>query len=101
MPHCKFVIGNSSSGIIEAPFLRVPTINIGDRQEGRFKANSVIDTQPKRNLILKSIEKIYTKKFRKKLDENGIETGTHYKPIHLMKMYKNLHRVKIIKKVIF
>ncbi len=27
-------------------------------------------------------------KFRKKLDENGIETGTHYKPIHLMKMYK-------------
>ena len=62
------ILGNSSSGLIEAPSLKIPTINIGDRQEGRLKASSVIDTEPKRNLILKSIEKIYTKKFRKKLN---------------------------------
>ena len=61
------ILGNSSSGLIEAPSLKIPTINIGDRQEGRFKANSVIDCKPNRNLILKSINKIYSKKFRKKL----------------------------------
>jgi len=61
------ILGNSSSGLIEAPSLKIPTINIGDRQEGRFKANSVIDCKPNRNLILKSINKIYSKKIRKKL----------------------------------
>jgi GDP/UDP-N,N'-diacetylbacillosamine 2-epimerase (hydrolysing) len=39
----KCIIGNSSSGIIEAPFLKVPTINIGNRQKGRVRAKSVID----------------------------------------------------------
>ena len=37
------VIGNSSSGIIEAPFLGVPTLNIGNRQKGRLHDVSVID----------------------------------------------------------
>lgn len=39
---CKAVVGNSSSGIIEAPSLHVPTINIGDRQKGRIVAKTVI-----------------------------------------------------------
>jgi GDP/UDP-N,N'-diacetylbacillosamine 2-epimerase (hydrolysing) len=43
MRHCSSVIGNSSSGIIEAPSLGVPTVNIGDRQKGRLRAASVID----------------------------------------------------------
>jgi UDP-N-acetylglucosamine 2-epimerase len=37
------VVGNSSSGIIEAPSLGVPTINVGNRQNGRIRANSVVD----------------------------------------------------------
>ncbi len=40
---CRMVIGNSSSGIIEAPSFHVPTVNIGTRQQGRVKAVSVID----------------------------------------------------------
>ena len=40
---CHAVIGNSSSGIIEAPAHRVPTVNIGDRQKGRLRATSVLD----------------------------------------------------------
>jgi len=44
MKYAKCVIGNSSSGIIEAPFLKVPTINIGNRQKGRIRAKSIIDT---------------------------------------------------------
>ncbi|WP_199616750.1 UDP-N-acetylglucosamine 2-epimerase [Paenibacillus alkalitolerans] len=43
MRHSKLVIGNSSSGIIEAPAVGVPTVNIGIRQKGRIRAASVID----------------------------------------------------------
>lgn len=42
MRHCAFVIGNSSSGIIEAPSCHVPTVDIGERQRGRLCAGSVI-----------------------------------------------------------
>ena len=61
------VIGNSSSGIIEAPSLSVPTINIGNRQSGRLKANSIIDCNYEVSSIVKAIRKIYSKKFSKKL----------------------------------
>ena len=43
MRHCRAVVGNSSSGILEAPSFGVPTVNIGDRQKGRIRATSVID----------------------------------------------------------
>jgi UDP-hydrolysing UDP-N-acetyl-D-glucosamine 2-epimerase len=46
MKHSAVVIGNSSSGIIEAPACRVPTVNIGIRQKGRLRANSVLDCAP-------------------------------------------------------
>ena len=38
-------------------------------------------------------------KFRQKLFDNGIETGTHYKPIHLMKMYKNLDQLPVTERI--
>jgi GDP/UDP-N,N'-diacetylbacillosamine 2-epimerase (hydrolysing) len=56
------IIGNSSSGIIEMPTFKKPTINIGLRQSGRIKSNSIIDVLPKRNLIIKKINFIYSKK---------------------------------------
>lgn len=43
LKHCDVVVGNSSSGIIEAPSFGVPTVNVGPRQEGRARATSVID----------------------------------------------------------
>ena len=46
MKFAQAVVGNSSSGIIEAPALGVPTVNIGDRQKGRLRAASVIDVEP-------------------------------------------------------
>lgn len=49
------VVGNSSSGIIEAPSLRVPTVNIGDRQKGRERAASVIDCPVQRDAIAEAI----------------------------------------------
>lgn len=52
------LIGNSSSGIIEAPSLGVYTINIGNRQEGRIRGNSVIDVICKQECIEKAIRKV-------------------------------------------
>jgi UDP-hydrolysing UDP-N-acetyl-D-glucosamine 2-epimerase len=57
------IVGNSSSGILEMPTFKKPTINIGDRQKGRVKADSIIDVSPKKNLIKKKIDFIYSKKF--------------------------------------
>jgi UDP-N-acetylglucosamine 2-epimerase (non-hydrolysing)/GDP/UDP-N,N'-diacetylbacillosamine 2-epimerase (hydrolysing) len=50
------VIGNSSSGIIEAPALHVPTVNIGSRQDGRLRADSIIDCKFSQNEIRTAIE---------------------------------------------
>jgi UDP-hydrolysing UDP-N-acetyl-D-glucosamine 2-epimerase len=51
------VVGNSSSGLYEAPALKKPTINIGDRQRGRLKATSVIDCAPEAEAIRESLVK--------------------------------------------
>ena len=51
------VIGNSSSGLIEAPSFKIPTVNIGDRQKGRIKAKSIIDCELKSTYIIKAIHK--------------------------------------------
>ena len=67
LPYCKFMIGNSSSGIIEAPFFKIPTVNIGDRQKGRFKHISVINCSYSKNSIQKSIKLASSIKFKKKI----------------------------------
>jgi GDP/UDP-N,N'-diacetylbacillosamine 2-epimerase (hydrolysing) len=60
------IIGNSSSGIIEMPTFKKPTINIGDRQKGRVKSKSVIDVFSRKSLIKKKIDFIYSKRFYNK-----------------------------------
>ena len=58
------VVGNSSSGLLEAPSFATGTVNIGDRQRGRLKAQSVIDCAPERNAIFDAIGKLYNAEFR-------------------------------------
>jgi len=55
MAHVDAVVGNSSSGLYEAPSLKVPTVNVGDRQKGRLKAASVIDCPTQRDAITGAI----------------------------------------------
>ncbi len=57
MKHCAAVIGNSSSGLIEAPSLHVPTVNIGERQRGRLRAASVVDCKDGTDGIMAAIAK--------------------------------------------
>ncbi|WP_457564270.1 UDP-N-acetylglucosamine 2-epimerase, partial [Caminibacter sp.] len=61
------VVGNSSSGIIEAPSFKIGTINIGNRQKGRIKAKSVIDVASKKEEILKAFKKLYSDEFQELL----------------------------------
>lgn len=57
------VVGNSSSGLIEAPSFRIGTINIGDRQKGRIKATSVIDCEPTVESIVEGIDALNDPQF--------------------------------------
>lgn len=61
---CEFVMGNSSSGIIEAPSFHIPTINIGDRQKGRIQAKSVINCEPTETDILSAIKAARSNRFK-------------------------------------
>jgi UDP-N-acetylglucosamine 2-epimerase (non-hydrolysing)/GDP/UDP-N,N'-diacetylbacillosamine 2-epimerase (hydrolysing) len=65
MKHCAAVVGNSSSGIVEAPAMGVPTVNVGTRQQGRLKASSVIDCAEERTSIVEAITRALTPEFRR------------------------------------
>ena len=64
MKHCDVVIGNSSSGIVEAPALKKITVNIGDRQDGRLRAPSVIDCQEDTEAIASAIRLALSSEFK-------------------------------------
>lgn len=93
------VIGNSSSGLIEVPSFNKCTINIGNRQEGRIKADSVIDCKPNYESIKKAINKLYSKNFQKKLKisknhyESNIDTSER-----IVKIIENKNSSILLKK---
>ncbi len=64
MREADAVIGNSSSGLCEAPALKKATVNIGDRQKGRLKAASIIDAAENKNAIVAAINKALSAGFR-------------------------------------
>ena len=91
------VIGNSSSGLIEVPSFRVPTINIGDRQQGRVKGESIIDCEADATQINQAIIKALSKDFKNKIknlqnpygDKNSSE-----EIVHLLKTTELTHIIK-------
>ena len=67
LKHVSGVIGNSSSGIIEAPSLKTGTVNIGDRQKGRVRAESIIDCRPVSNEIDHALMTLFSDAFQGQL----------------------------------
>jgi UDP-hydrolysing UDP-N-acetyl-D-glucosamine 2-epimerase len=67
LQHCAVMIGNSSSGLTEAPSFRLPVVNIGDRQRGRVRALNVIDVSCRKAAILAGIKKAISQRFRSSL----------------------------------
>ncbi|MCL6589526.1 MAG: UDP-N-acetylglucosamine 2-epimerase (hydrolyzing) [Firmicutes bacterium] len=69
LKYVSMVAGNSSSGIIEAPSFGIPTVNIGDRQKGRVRAESVINCLPYKESIVKAIKQAFDPGFRLKCQQ--------------------------------
>ncbi|MBQ7283986.1 MAG: UDP-N-acetylglucosamine 2-epimerase, partial [Oscillospiraceae bacterium] len=63
MSCCAAVVGNSSSGVVETPTFKVPTVNIGDRQKGRYIAENVICTKDDKVSILCGLQKALSAEF--------------------------------------
>jgi GDP/UDP-N,N'-diacetylbacillosamine 2-epimerase (hydrolysing) len=61
------VVGNSSSGLAEAPSFKKGTINIGNRQSGRLQATSIINCEPNKHSIDGAIKILYSNEFQSKL----------------------------------
>lgn len=64
MKYAAAVVGNSSSGIIEAPAMKVATVNIGDRQQGRLRSKSIVDCQPQAHQIVEALRLVLSRSFQ-------------------------------------
>jgi UDP-N-acetylglucosamine 2-epimerase (non-hydrolysing)/GDP/UDP-N,N'-diacetylbacillosamine 2-epimerase (hydrolysing) len=84
------VIGNSSSGIIEAPVCNTPTVNIGERQSGRLKANSIIDCLESTESIVAAIQKALSPQFHEKIKLGGSLYGYGESAVHIKNHLKQM-----------
>ena len=91
-------VGNSSSGLAEVPTFKIGTINIGDRQRGRIKADSVIDCESDKESILIAIRKLYSKEFQEKLKDVENPYGEGGATIKIKKVLKEKDLADILKK---
>ena len=101
LQYVDFVIGNSSSGLLEVPSFRIGTINIGDRQNGRIKADSVVDCLPNKKSIKKAIKIVYSKKFQKFLKDVKNPYGDECASKKIIKVLKSVKLENILKKTFF
>jgi UDP-hydrolysing UDP-N-acetyl-D-glucosamine 2-epimerase len=90
LQHSHAIVGNSSSGIIEAPSLKIPTINIGHRQDGRTQADSVINVEVGKEEILKAFNKVKNQKFTSTLNEIKNPYGTGNTAEKIIKVLKEI-----------
>ena len=92
------VIGNSSSGLIEVPYLKKPTINIGDRQKGRLKADTIIDCNPERLSINNAIKKAFSNDFKSKIKDSINPYGNGGGSEKIVKIIEGYNLNDILKK---
>lgn len=99
--YCTMIIGNSSSGLVEAPSFGIPTINIGDRQKGRLQADSVINCEPVKDEIKNAIELALSADFKGKAKNtiNPYGAGnTSEKIVDIIKEYILNDKINLKKK---
>jgi len=88
--HVDVVIGNSSSGLIEVPAFKKPTVNIGDRQKGRLKASSVIDCSEIKEDIILAINKALSQDFQRNLKHVISPYGEGDTSLRIVKVLKSI-----------
>ncbi len=89
MKYSNVVIGNSSSGILEAPTLKIPVVNIGNRQKNRLISSNVINCDTNKIAIYNAIKKSMSKKFFKDLKSNSVygKAGASKKCLNILKKF--------------
>ena len=92
------IVGNSSSGLLEVPSFKKATINIGDRQNGRIMADSVINCDSNEEAIFQSISKVYSLSFKKILNKTINPYGVGGASKSILKIIKNIELDNILKK---
>jgi GDP/UDP-N,N'-diacetylbacillosamine 2-epimerase (hydrolysing) len=88
--YVSFVIGNSSSGVLEVPLFKKPTINIGDRQKGRLRHHSVIDTDYSVSSITAAISTAVSEKFRESIVDMKYLFGNGTAATQILKVLKSV-----------
>ena len=92
------MLGNSSSGLLEMPTFKKATINLGNRQSGRLKSTSIINSKIKKKLITNAINKVYQKKFQKKLTNCKSPYGNGGASLKILKIIKKINLKNLINK---
>ena len=93
------LIGNSSSGIHETPTMRIPAINIGNRQQGRERAENVIDVPNDKISILKGINKaLYDESFKNMVDQIQNPYGDGTSAEQIVRILKTVSLDNLIQK---
>lgn len=92
------VIGNSSSGLTEAPSMKIGTINIGDRQKGRIQASSILNCAAKESEISKSLEVMYSEDFKAKIKSTINPYGTGGSSGKIVRILKEIELEGLIMK---
>ena len=95
------MICNSSSGLLEMPYFRKGTINIGERQAGRLYSKSVINVKFNKIEIQKTIEKLLTKKFLRKIQQINSPYGSPGASTKIVRILKRKKIRNIYKKEFF
>ncbi|OGV50498.1 MAG: UDP-N-acetyl-D-glucosamine 2-epimerase, UDP-hydrolysing [Lentisphaerae bacterium GWF2_52_8] len=98
LKHVDAVIGNSSSGITEAPSFKIGTVNIGDRQKGRLRTPSIIDCEATEPGISAALRKLYSKEFQAGLKKVKSPYGDGRTSEKILKVLKEAKLAGIIKK---
>jgi len=89
MKYCDAVIGNSSSGIVEAPAMYKPTVNLGTRQDGRLKAASIIDCCEQTQAIIDATDLALSPDFGCKVAKTKSLYGESDASAHMKKFLKD------------
>ena len=95
------IVGNSSSGIIEAPNFHIATINIGNRQNGREKALSIVDVKTNKDDILNAINNIYTDEFQAQLKRSSNPYQARDTSFKIKNVLKSISLKNILQKSFF
>ncbi len=101
LANVDLMIGNSSAGLIEMPYFKHPTINIGDRQKGRMKPSTVIDCANDTNSIVRAIRKGLSKEFTKECKKSKYPFGKGNTANEMVKIMKRALVKVDLKKVFF